>query len=363
MRPTGELWPILVTVDYELFGDGTGSVDEHMIRPLDDLILLWDRLEIRATVFVEVAELLAFEEAVSTRQAPEVLGRQLMAIRSQLRKLLEHGHDLQLHVHPQWQGATWERGAWKLGTDHYGLLRTGAEGFSGLLSRAKAYLEAIAADVRPDYKCRVFRAGALHFDRQEESGRLLASHGIEVDSSVCRGYVRNTRDSKIDYSDLLENRAPFWPTLDGSSIDEEDAALWEVPVWSVMKAQWHKLTPRRLTNKLVSVLGGADAMSQAGHTGLSFSNPRETLSWLATKQPIMWDFCNLPASGLNELLKTAMAFHLRRNMNPLVMIGHTKEFSSGRSLVGFAEAVREDPRVQWWTMDRLADRLKEIATL
>ncbi len=350
-------WSILLTVDYELFGDGTGSITDQMIRPLDSLLHLWDELGVRATIFVEVAELLAFQREIRAGRSPGSLKAEMEAVRAQLSEALKRGHDLQLHLHPQWHEAVLRDGGWRFNDPHYSLLRLGRDKLSRLVTEAKLFLTELAFDIMPDYECRAFRAGAFHYDRQASLGRLLSGQGIRLDSSVCRGYYRSTDHAQIDYRDLLEVRDPYWPSLDGARSDQSEESLWEVPIWSVMKPQWKKLTPRRVGNKLSSLMRGSRAGGQFSQMGLSLSAPGNWLGWLRREQPIMWDYCNLSGRGLIRHFKRGLQFHAPRPPRPLVMIGHTKDFRSGEPLRQLAAELPSLADVQWLTMNELVDLL------
>src|SRR5689334_2786424 len=92
---------VALTVDYEIFGNGTGDVGQHMADPTERMARLCEKYEAPLTVFVEMEETLAFQ-----RHAGE-LQRQLgynpyELVRRQVTDLVRRGHDAQLHLHPQW---------------------------------------------------------------------------------------------------------------------------------------------------------------------------------------------------------------------------------------------------------------------
>ncbi len=189
---------ICVTIDYELYGDGSGSIEQHMLRPADELLSFFLSHNIRATFFIEVLELIAMEKAVRTGQGPRNLATDLEAVRRQLSQIVAEGHDIQLHLHPQWYKARWSQNAWNLGSSHHSQLQWGEGVLEHLLRQGREYLIAIARPVRLDYECRIFRAGGFHFDRTERLGRILLQEGLRMDSSASRGYWRQTPYSSID---------------------------------------------------------------------------------------------------------------------------------------------------------------------
>ena len=104
---------LAVTVDYEIFGNGSGDVLQHVIEPTERMARVCERHGVPLVVYFEVEEYLAFE-----RYAGE-LKRDLgydpaERIREQIRSLVLRGHDIQLHLHPEWVGARYVDRRWVL---------------------------------------------------------------------------------------------------------------------------------------------------------------------------------------------------------------------------------------------------------
>lgn len=102
---------LIITIDYEIFGDGSGDVKKHIISPANQLLDICDKYGAKLTLMFEVAEYWAFKEleergALNLDYYPS----QLMA--EQAANAIERGHDVQLHLHPQWLGAKYENGSW-----------------------------------------------------------------------------------------------------------------------------------------------------------------------------------------------------------------------------------------------------------
>lgn len=51
---------IILTVDYEIFGNGQGDVKKLVIEPVDRLMQLGDRFGVSFTIFFDVEEYCAF---------------------------------------------------------------------------------------------------------------------------------------------------------------------------------------------------------------------------------------------------------------------------------------------------------------
>src|ERR1051325_1447632 len=104
------IW-IALTDDWELSGNGRGTVDELQRKPALRLMDLYERLGVRSTFYVEVMQQLAFERYAGHNDTVR-RGRDVW--RETVSDMIRRGFDVQLHVHPQWHQATLEDGWWKL---------------------------------------------------------------------------------------------------------------------------------------------------------------------------------------------------------------------------------------------------------
>src|SRR5690242_8295135 len=107
---------VVVSVDYEIFGNGEGDVRQHTVDPTERMARLCEKYGAPLTVFFEVEEYLAFEKF------RDALVKQLgydpaALIRAQIIDLAKRGHDIQLHLHPQWHRADYKNGKWILERD------------------------------------------------------------------------------------------------------------------------------------------------------------------------------------------------------------------------------------------------------
>ena len=105
---------LILTADYEVYGNGSGSVPNCLIKPTEDLIEVCNAFNVPVTFFVDVCELWAFEEVEKNGMwdmdfSPSGL------IKNQLSNAVSKGHDVQLHFHPQWLDYEYlKNGNWKL---------------------------------------------------------------------------------------------------------------------------------------------------------------------------------------------------------------------------------------------------------
>ena len=53
---------IIITLDYEIFGNGCGDVYKHVIEPTERLMKILNTRNIKMTVFFEIEEFLVFQK-------------------------------------------------------------------------------------------------------------------------------------------------------------------------------------------------------------------------------------------------------------------------------------------------------------
>jgi hypothetical protein len=86
---------IILSIDYEIFGDGSGSMDACMVKPLDNMLAIASEYNALLSVFAETLEIQSLlTSAHHTKHANSVC--------RQLQKVCRAGHDVQLHINPQW---------------------------------------------------------------------------------------------------------------------------------------------------------------------------------------------------------------------------------------------------------------------
>ena len=101
----------LLTLDYELFnGLNSGTVQNCLITPTEELLKVLDKHGFKATFFVDTVFL---NRLTSLKSDIPALQNDWNLIERQLKRLSNRGHQLQLHLHPQWFNAKYENGKWE----------------------------------------------------------------------------------------------------------------------------------------------------------------------------------------------------------------------------------------------------------
>ena len=103
---------VALTLDYELFGNGSGDIFENVICPTEKLIAICDEVDAKLTIFFEVVEYWKLREAWDSGNIMGYDQDPALAMKNQMIEAFQNGHDIQLHIHPQWLNAVYEDGKW-----------------------------------------------------------------------------------------------------------------------------------------------------------------------------------------------------------------------------------------------------------
>ena len=129
-RPTIYL---VLTDDWELRGDGSGDMDAIQLEPMRRLASLYETHGARGSFFVEVMQQRTFRRYQA--EYPE-LKTQADDWEAHVKDVYQRGHDIQLHIHPQWTRAEYREGSWKL-EGKWSILDYPPEEADGLIRESK----------------------------------------------------------------------------------------------------------------------------------------------------------------------------------------------------------------------------------
>src|SRR4051812_969819 len=100
--------------DWEMSGNGTGDVRELQFRPMRELVNLYNAHAVHGSFNAEVMQQLTFRKFQDAHPELKELADEWDAV---VVETFRQGHDIQLHVHPQWHEAVYENGEWRLTSD------------------------------------------------------------------------------------------------------------------------------------------------------------------------------------------------------------------------------------------------------
>lgn len=324
---------LVLTFDYELFGDGSGDVFEHMVKPTQRILQICGDHDIKTTIFVEVIEYLKLKEEWESGNRMGYRENPVTAIETQLQEAALDGHDIQLHIHPQWVNADFKNSSWNVDLDNWRLgdFESATDyGIEELIADGKNALEALIQPVEPQYKCIAFRAGAFNIMPSSKVFSALKSLDIKLDSSVYPGGHEQGDLSRYDYRNVPLSEDFWW--ADANDIRKaaaEKSDLMEIPLFALPQRRIHKLLNIEKIKSLVSKKN--NAVSSVARSKISNLTLLEKVQFLFQKEAFTWDFC-LFSGKLHKTFFSEIESWFSDQRSTFVLIGHPKSYRSDRSL-------------------------------
>lgn len=341
---------ILITSDYEIFGNGTGDVRQHVIDPTRRMIEIAEKHGIPLVIFFELEEYLAFERHASVLRG-ELGYDPATLMREQARRLVNGGHDVQLHLHPQWYGATYEGGKWQLRHEKLtvdALFETLPETIRFMAER-KARLEEVVGDGVRHQVC-AYRAGGFAAQPGTRLIPALSENGFYCDSSVVHGLTRNARHVQLDYTQAPPGRRS-WRVSTDVAVEDKSGKLVEMPIHSVMQRRYQQGTFARIKAKFSKNVPKDRQMEMIQQLGIRWS-PAGIWKFLTGRVPIKLDFNNLSARTVLKWIDQAPA-PINGDPDVLVLIGHSKEHINDAEFDKLLAGLKKRPEVKAVTFPSL----------
>lgn len=301
----------IFTIDYEIFGNGTGSLREHVYEPAEKLAAVFRKWQARFVVFVEVAEL----EMIEAYAADPYLE----LVKQQLRRFHADGFELGLHIHPWWYNARNENGKWHLDHSEYNLCTLPRQRIGEIVDRSIAHLRSILG--APDFTPLSFRAGHLLFQPAHPLATVLAERGVRVDSSVYKGGLWHQHN--LDYRPALTNGC-YWKFTASSNMPDPQGVLVELPIYTRMVPTWEMFTSKR-----VGMERNGSSTAQSNWKMLSRIN-----DFLRLRYPLKFDLGQMTKEEFTGVMDAVIREDQEnpRLYRPIVAIGHTKDLINSETV-------------------------------
>lgn len=294
----------IFTIDYEIYGNGKGSLMELVYEPAQRLKEIFQRRHRCFVIFIEVAEL----EMIEIKGTDPAIN----LIRNQIREFYNDGFELGLHIHPQWYNAQYEKGKWRLDYNEYNLCMLPHERIVQIVNRSLTYLRNVLN--LSDFTPLSFRAGNWLFQPTEKLASVLSDQGIKIDSSVFKGGLQ--LQHKLDYRPALKN-GYYWKFTDDVTLSDSRGTLLEIPIYTQMVLFW-----RMCTTKRISMQRKVNSGDYYGGKSLyRFRN------FLRFRYPLKLDFCRMTIYEFTKMINTVIREDQQDpgTFRPIVAIGHTKD--------------------------------------
>jgi len=294
----------IFTIDYEIYGNGDGSLRELVYEPTERLARIFRKWDSRFVLFVEVAELEMIAKYLTDEAVDDV--------RRQVKELYEQGIEIGLHVHPQWYNALYENGRWFLDYSEYNLCNLPRARIQEIIIRSIAYLQDLVGD--HGFTPLSFRAGNWLLQPTERIAAVLAEKGIKIDSSVFKGGLQ--RKHGLDYRRAMKN-GYSWRFQKDVNVHDDKGLLVEIPTYTTMVPIWRMVTSKRIALQRKSCTSSMD--NRAG-IGRYFDYMRLTY-------PKKCDYCRMTIDEITSMVEKIIEDDRKSPeiQRPIVAIGHTKD--------------------------------------
>ena len=338
---------VVLTLDYEIHGNGQGSPRALMVEPTRRLLDRLDSHGARLTIMADVGEILRF------RRHLQETGRDDFAygdIAAQLRGAVRTGHDVQLHVHPAYLNATLVGGKWRLDWSEYDLARLPYPRIDEIVREGKAFLERLLRPVDSSYACVASRSANWSMQPSAALVRALLANGIRVDTSI---FKHGRRDGlvRFDYRHAASPLVPWRVDPRDACRAHPDGELLEFPIYAEARRLPRFVSATRVQRALAGRRHPVPAGPPGARAGGVRSRPRpgrlgRAVALAAAHHAWKLDFNQCSGRQLVAGLERAAARHDRPGRAlPVVLIGHSKLYTplNERGLERFLAHVAAHP--------------------
>lgn len=362
--------------DWEVRGNGTGDPRVLQFEPMRKLVKIFNKHGIRGSFNAEVMQQLTYRSQQERFPELKVIADDWEQV---VMESFRQGHDIQLHLHPQWLGASYQgHGNWKLGGD-WSILNYPPQQMRAMLVAGKDYLEGLLRRIDPQYACVSFRAGSWCAAPSDSLMPILSELGFVFDMSIVAGIQNDTPQVRLDYTQCEEPFVPYYPNMvDARRVSRSVEPIVCIPTNSFSGARFALLCRdfgkaySALQRKVRSRRNGNGAASSAlsrGHSGDEWTNKGESgavgLLRRVIKRYVLGQVHIADVSRLNYAMMSQMMVHIRRQAAksglpnvPVILENHTKDIHDFSDIERFVADVAHYPDVKTVTLTEIAHGLR-----
>lgn len=355
---------LCLTLDYELFGSGRGDVFQHIIEPTNRMLEICKMQDVKLTIFFEVVEYWKIKETFESGESMGYKENPAIAMEEQIKIAYQHGHDVQLHIHPQWIDAKYENEEWKLNFDYWRLPEVPdvanesiSMGLSELIGKGKKILESILQPINPEYKCNVLRAGGYNIDPSNRLLKVLKEHSFKADSSVYYGGKAESSLSQYDYSKIPASK-PYWFASPDSLLkaNGSTSGFLELPIYALKERRITKYDTVRIKSALKNKTNSIEKFKNNS----TKKSKWETVKFLLQEEALTWDFCLFSKSKMRRFLKSAQKLQQKstNSFHPFVLVGHPKDFYYPDALEFLIQQAKKG-KIGFVTISEMISKIKQ----
>ena len=305
------MFHIIITVDYEIFGNGKGNVKRHIIKPAERLINIASKYRVPITIMMETCEYHAFscfEKDIKNDfgYSPSKL------IEKQLRSAYESGHDVQLHIHPQFVDLKYENKRFIVKNQDQRIEDFTNEEITHIFNRGIEHIKNVIND--HSHKVLALRLSNMPWDEAPKKVLpIMEKLGLKIHTLALSTHKRNT-----PYN--------YW----------SNGNIYEIPILTYPMPFFKYMTLRRigiLTYLYLHDFSNLKGSSVSIHSKYSVRKKNFDAKW---------DLSKLNCKAMIQYIeRSKQIFDWKNFAIPLVMIGHTKDFFNTRNFDCFLRTAKK----------------------
>jgi len=356
---------LALTHDWELRGDGSGDIEQIQFAPLRRLLQIYEKFGARTTILPDLMQQIRFRRLEAEHPELKPLAD---SWDEHVRDAFRKGHDIQLHLHPQWLNADYEKGHWHPRGD-WSILNYERDAAYEMLARGQQYLEALLRPIDSSYRCLAFRAGALAAAPSPHLFESLATLGIEIDVSIAGGLFVNSEDLQLDYRNCEETFLPFYPTMgDARKVSDKRENIVCVPLNHFYGSR-RAVTRQNISLARQQVNRPPNNYTQSHRPQADAKSTRQSRIGLAVEKLIMpavkrkhfvSDTGRLNYPLMREMLATIRARARESGLTqlPVVLTNHPKDIRDLAAIERFVGEVSEAEDIRFITLSEIARKIQ-----
>lgn len=360
--------------DWELSGNGSGDARELQFRPMRELVRIYNAHGIRGSFNAELMQQLSFRTFQNQHPELKTLADEWDAI---VQETYSQGHDIQLHIHPQWSEAEYEDGEWRLTAD-WSILNYEPDAAYQMMLAGKTYLENLLRAVDPSYRCVSFRSGSWCIAPSPHILSLLVKLGIVFDMSIVGGVRYETKNINLDYTHCEEDFLPFYPVMtDARRVSDKPEPIICIPTnhfygsrrqvfrhhldKAVGKVKQRIAPPSKAPNSSRSVEAYGQEWAQVSHASTWTRVYEKGIVPYLKGKHLISDIAQLDYTLLKEMLRSIRRRAQRSGLSeiPVILENHTKDIQDFSDIERFIADVAESSDIKCLTLTALARELQD----
>jgi len=304
---------IIITIDYEIFGNGKGDVKKHILHPTDKLLDISKKYNIPFTFMFEIYEYIAFEK-YNKEMEIDFGYSPAEQIKKQIQNLHTKGHDVQLHIHPQFAEMEYRQKKFIIKDPALSVLNLKDKEVYKLIKIGKEKLESLLSF--NNYTCTALRLSNMPWiEAPKNTIKPMEKLGIKIHSLSAECKTKN----ELGYWKLNNNQ------------------VFEIPIYTI-STRIYKLINLRLIFTLFYIWKYSFPKYR-----FIFHFSHRKLKDYNSSYCSKWDFSKLTYKDMTKYLEQAIkTYDYKRYEIPLVMIGHTKDFFNDKNFIKFLQAATRE---------------------